>query len=210
MPYSVTDISNLALANLGQIALTDIEDQTPVGAYCRTHFYNVRDSVLQSHPWNFAMDRIELSRLSDEPLSGWAYYYQIPSTCLRVMQINDVYPWDCNGYYSIEGGKLATDWETVIIKYVKREEDTSLYPPLFIEALAVKLAEKLSIPLKGSEETRQALVAQYKRITGPDAMAADAFEGRPRPRLPYEESMLVRSRGWGSYANGNWGYFRTF
>lgn len=57
MPQSATDVSNLALALLGDEAiLTDVTtDTTKPGKLCRLFLDNTRRSLLRSFPWNFAV-----------------------------------------------------------------------------------------------------------------------------------------------------------
>lgn len=189
-----TSICNLALARLSETAVMSLDDETQAARYCKRFYAQTRDAVLQSHAWNFALARVLLTRLAEEPASGWAHQYALPVDCLRILQVNG-YEWhQRQGLFETEGRALLTDAEVANVRYIRQVTDATLFTPLFIEALAVKLASQLAQPLTGSRELPTQLLTEYERIIGPKARRLDAFEGKPKAKLPWVTSALVAAR----------------
>lgn len=176
----------------------DMEDASPQASYCKRFYDQTRDEVLQSSRWNFATKRAILSQLSEVPISEWAIQYQLPEDCLAVSQMNGFQYTEREGNFEVEGGRLLTNADSASIKYIGRVEDSNLFTPLFIEAFATKLAANLAVPLTNSNSTAEAMTAKFTRLTAPSARRADANEGRPKRKMPWVESDLVRSR-FGGY-----------
>lgn len=152
---SVVDVCNLALARLGESA-TVSSVQPPDGSVQAEHcaiFYPVaRDSVLQMHAWGFATRRARLARVETETF-GWAYAYALPSDCIAALSVT---PADARSgdrtqpfarEYGEQGLQIVTDCSDATLTYIARSEDPNKYPPLFVDALAFRLASDLAGPL---------------------------------------------------------------
>lgn len=189
-----TTICNLALAHIGEVQILNIDEESKEARTCKTFYDQTRDECLREHRWNFAMKRVELSRLVDKPLAKWLYQYQLPTDCLRVLEVNDFDEREPDVRFAIEGRALLTDEETANIRYIWRVNTASLFDPLFIEAFAVKLASKMAKPVTGNSTLKSDLLTEYNRITGPRAKHADAIEGKLKVRTALASSRLVRSR----------------
>jgi len=194
MASSETDICNLALAELGVSPVMSINDPSNEAIACKQFYAQTLDEALRSHPWNFATKREELSRLPQTPLFDWNYQYQLPSDFIRLRKLNATTAWMPAAFYAVEGRKLLTNWDTARIRYIARTTDANLFDPLFVEALSVKLAAKIAAPLTGSREKGTELIAKYEQIIAPLAARVDAGEDRPRKRMPYQDSDLVKAR----------------
>lgn len=169
--------------------------------FCGEFFEQTRDELIASHRWNFAATRATLSQISEPPLFGYCFQYALPSDCLRVVQLNGCDFWwgfgdddDNERVYVIEGKNLLTNQAEAQIRYLARITDCSLYPPLFIEALALKLAAVIAKPLTGSSDQAASLLQIFERVTLPRAIQTDAIEGKPRRKNLFEISRLVQSR----------------
>jgi|694.fasta_scaffold11784_2 hypothetical protein len=193
-----TSICNSALAKLGSGMIMSLTDDSKQAQFCSRFYDETRDEVLSSHRWNFAMRRATLSRLADAPEFEWAFAYQLPTDCLRVVQLNGAEPSEREGEFAVERNMLMTDADVAQVRYIARITDGSLYPPLFVEALATKLASKLAGPITGSRQLPAELLREYEVITGPKARMADVFEEQRRRKQPWVFSDLVRAR----YARG--------
>lgn len=194
MSATSTTICNLALGKLGAGTIIGLSESSPEARACNLHYPQTRDEVLRSHRWNFAIVRASLSRLSDAPAFGWAYQYQLPVECLRVLQVNGYEEDEEPDNWEVEGGKLLTDEDSVNAKYISQVTDANIYDPLFIEALSLKLAAKLCIPLTGSDSRASGFITEYERVTGPRARRTDAFENRDKRKPLWVTSDLVASR----------------
>lgn len=194
MATSETTICNLALGKLGSKRIMALDDDSPEARQCKLAYGATRDEVLRGHRWNFATRRANLSRLADAPLFGWAAQYALPSDCLRVLQLNGYEAYERPDLWEVEERVLLTDEETARVKYLARVTDATLFDALFVKALACKLAAEIAKALTGSGSIPGDLLTEYERITGPLARTADAMEGRPKRKLGWVESELVRSR----------------
>lgn len=197
---SDVEIANLALSRLGQNQIMSLDDASPAARFCKAFYSQTRDEVLQSNPWTFGTAYVTLSRLTSTPLLEWDYQYQLPSDCLRVIELNGVGTGDRPGYFVVQGQKLLTNETDAIIRYIQRVTDGALFTPLFVEALSCKLAARIAKPLTGDANAAGGLLTEYTRLTGPEARRIDAYVNHRHPRPPYVESDLVASRrGAGAY-----------
>ena len=188
-----TSICNAALAKLGCPLITSLSDGSKHAQFCSRFYASTRDEVLAAHRWNFAMKRATLTK-STAPAFEWKYSYTLPSDCLRVVQLNGYETTETRGEFSVEAGLLLADADTAQIRYVAQITTASLFPTLFIEALATKLAANLAGPLTGSQTMAGEFTKQYEAITGPRARMCDAFESVPKRKPAWSQSDLVASR----------------
>jgi len=84
-----TDISNLALGRVGAQRIMDINDAENKSArLCKLFFDDTVREVGRSGEWNCLKSRDTFGRLVTDPSFGWAYQYQLPVDCLRVIKVN--------------------------------------------------------------------------------------------------------------------------
>jgi hypothetical protein len=132
-------IANLALTRLGEETITAFTETTEAAIVMNLLYPIVRDEEIQAHPWVFAQARTQLSQDTTTPDFEWDYQYALPADYLG--SLNDsLYNPVLDGTFAIEGNKLLTNEETVYFKYTKRITDTTLFTPMFVEALYLKLA----------------------------------------------------------------------
>ena len=201
MPTSETHIANLALAHLGESPVQSLDESSAASRACLLHYAQCRDEVLRAHRWNFAQDRAQLTQLSTAPAFGWSFQYALPALCLRVVEFNDTEIGDViSETFIIEGRRLLTNSATAKIVFIQRITDVSLFDPLFTDALAVKLAIKLSEVIRGASGKVQELVSAYQNMLMPLARRTDANEGRRRKGTIAMNSPALRARfSGGSY-----------
>lgn len=170
---SVVDICNKALSLLSQEAIVSLEDNSPQAYACRTHWGPLRDEILRGHKWNCVAARAQLSRLVETPSFEYKYYYQLPSDCLF---LKEVVP---HQFYEVESGRVLCDSETLSIKYIKSETDTTQYDAQLSAAFSYLLAAELAYQMTSSASLGQGFLATGKEKLS-DAKASDAFEGKER------------------------------
>lgn len=186
---SDVQIANRALTKLGARRILSIDDDVKEARAINSMFDIVRDSELRAHPWNFAMTRASLPALVSAPAWGFLRQFQLPSDCLRVIQINEHY-WvpSLTDYrtrldvpYQIEGGKVLTDFQAPLkIRYVARISDTQSWDSCFVEAFASKLAYETCEEITQSNTKKQEAAADYKEAIR-SAKRMDAIENPPEP-----------------------------
>jgi len=175
-----TDVSicSNALRRLGDDPITSLIDDTERARLCNAFFGDSRDHILRSHPWNFAITRASLSKLTAKPSYGFAYMYSLPNNpyCLRVLEME--YP---DYVFKIEndatnGRVLLTDEDSARILYVARITNPSLYDSMFVDLLTAKLAVDLCYAVTGSTALQAQMDKAYQQKLS-EARSIDGQEG---------------------------------
>lgn len=213
MITSKVTLWNLAVTRLGHEQISEEEETTKAGRLCRLHWPIVRDSVLRSHPWNFAIRRATLARLSATPNHEFTYAYALPTDpyCLKVIRTS----FEADGYsstavYGYPGlvgyGALPIEYRiesidvsgspvrsilcnetSMKIEYIARIEDVAQYDDLFVDAVSAKMAAELAIPLTDNQAAAKTMMELYQMKMA-EARVNDAQEGSPRD--------VVNTDGW--------------
>lgn len=179
MASSETDIANMALMSLGIKKPIDnlLTDESNEARYCKRFYAPSRDAMLRSHPWNCAIHRKTITPLAATPDSDWDYQYQLPANphCLRVLQVGEAV--DQPIEWVVEERKLLCNESTIKLVYIKRITDTNEFDPLLVEAISLKMAIKMSMPLAGKSDIKDSLIKELELITLPLARTIDGQEG---------------------------------
>ncbi len=177
---SDVSIVNAALIKLGEGTIASLTEDSKAARLANSIYADIRDAVLQAHPWNFALARASLSASSTAPSWGYDAAFPLPETptkCLRVLRVKDDEYQDVE--WKVEGREILTDESAPLyILYVKQATDPGQYTPLFVECLAARLAAELAEPLKQSSSMTEAMRQLYERKLA-EARTADAQEGTP-------------------------------
>lgn len=177
---SLTEIANLALAELSESALVAITDTSKAGNLCRRFIYTSVREVLTSGVFKCARGPAELARLATAPTFGWAYAYQLPADYLRIVSFNEVEAGEQpQELFEIQGKTLLTDEVSASIIYVQdltqANNDIDRLTPLVVKAVYMDLAAKLAWPLCESRSLKETL-EQSAEIALRKAKAVDARE----------------------------------
>ena len=175
---STVDICNLALDELGEAAITALDEGSPVANLCQRNFGPARDQVLRAHPWNFAVARRKLARLAAAPAFGFQYAYQRPTDWLRTLSVHASAGGTDNVPFRMEGDRFLTDAPDLYLRYVARIEDPNRYDPLFTDALAMRLAARLTKAITQSTGEKERIEALYRDALR-KARAVDGVEDFP-------------------------------
>lgn len=199
---SVVDIANLALAHLGDEA-TVSSISPPEGSAQAEHverFYPIaRDTLLQSHPWAFALTTQPLAEL--RTVSDTARHYAFPAKALQIIDVQDAQgrsvAFDCVSEVSVEAGRqpvIVTNAPSARAQYVALIEDPTQFSALFVTALTWQLAAYLAGPLIKGDAGR----AEAKRCMQMAAMwlneAKRADANQSRIALPHAVPDWIKAR----------------
>jgi len=196
---SQVEIANRALTKIGESRITSLADNVEAARTINQMWDTVRDAELRSHNWNFSIARVSLAALITVPAFRYAYEFELPSLCLKVIQVGEYYPGpSMSNYrnapeapYQIEGRKILTDYPAPLyVRYVASIDDTGLWDSSFTEAFASRLAAEACERITQSNTKKQTAEADYKRAIS-DALRADAIENPPDP-LPDDSWVLSR------------------
>lgn len=203
---SEVDIASAALRLIGDQPITDMNDNSDRGRLCNTLYKTTRDSVLRSHPWNFAVTRATLAdatvssvvngvTITSFPAFEFQHAYALPNDpyCLRVLYTNFDILNNFSWHWKVEGRFLVTDWvpstgNQVAVKYIYRNEDVTHYDPLFTNVLIVRFAATLAVPLKGSQSLADRYFQLYAALLQ-EARSMNGMEGS-------SDSMLDNDLVW--------------
>ena len=175
---SSTEICNIALAHLGQEAITSLDAQNDTARKCKSFYVPYRNLLLESHNWIFATRFDELVLIDGLLDEKYEYVYAMPSNCLKIRKITttDKKPVQYRIYSNNGNQVIATDIDGAIVEYTYKEENTSFYSASFIIALAYSLAAVLALPLTG-DNTKFATMTTLSRGAVDQAELMDAQQG---------------------------------
>jgi hypothetical protein len=166
-------IANVALTGLGAARISSLGEDSENARRLNAIFDYCLDDLLREHPWNFSIKRLKLEQLVEKPLFGYDYIFQLPTACLRVIEVNDgSYVRDD---FKIEDRKLLCDLDTVYIKCILRIEDTNQYSSQFCFVLASRLAAEIAYAVTNNKATAEMAYQIYQQRLQA-AKAADAQE----------------------------------
>jgi len=191
MSASVVQICNIALLKFGSTTITELGPETKESRACQVFYPLMRDELIYSHPWNFAMARADISaQVAPVPAFGFDYAYTLPTDCLRVWELIGDSEW------AVESGQLLTNQDTEIyIRYIRRVEESGRFTPSFVSCFGTYLGAELSAKLAGDKSMRQALLQELHEIQLPAAYSLNAMEGN-RPKHKDEQSMDNGNYSW--------------
>lgn len=194
---SEVDVCNRALQKLGAKRIVSLTEDSPNARDCNAVYSTLRRSELRKNVWNFARKRATLAPDATAPAFGFSQQFTLPADFLRLTQNNKG---DVAGTgrrtsfgqptvdYQIEGKKLLTNEGTVVrLLYVADISDPNLFDPLFVEALASKIAEELAEKITQSNTKRQLATQAYKDAVA-EAKRANAIENQPV--IPAEDTWV--------------------
>ena len=171
---SEVEICNLALTELGDFAnkISALGEDGIEGETCEILYPQVRDAMIESHVWNFALGRSSLSKLSEGPPFEYANQFQLPGDILRAVAI-----WNTDEFWEIEGDMLLTDEGSINLKYIRKITDTGLFPALFTTALYLELAVRMHKTITGANPP--AVLIRKAEKAFKEAKRRDGQEGTP-------------------------------
>jgi len=171
---SKVDICNLALQNIGAKSITTLTDGTVEATECNLRYDTVRRSILELHPWNFAIKRAALNKLSTSPAFGADNQFGLPSDLVRMFATEEQTDFinfgsNFNGYLTISNQtsfsradeyklEIAPTGEKVLLSddaakniiYVFDQEDVAKFAPMFVELLAKALGAAIAYKVTNS------------------------------------------------------------
>jgi hypothetical protein len=186
---SQVDIANDAIILLGGATINAITDQTNQARAINAVWNLERDNELRSHRWKFSITRASLPALSSVPASGpYTQQFQLPSNCLRVLEVGDSWPGiDLSDYrsgpttddYQVEGQMVLCNLPAPLsIRYVQQITDPGLFDACFSKAFAAKLAFTCCLRITESDARKRDCAMAYKQALL-DGIRANAMEGPP-------------------------------
>ena len=196
---SIVQICNIALSRIGQNQGIDSLDESSVAAsLCSLHYPVCVQQVLADGDWPFAEARVVLAS-SGTPPTNWEYIYAYPNDCLKARRIAvpgmEVVPLQQRIPFKVintgASKAIVANWPEAELVYTADVTDTSLFPALFVSALAWRLAAELAMGLQARPENYKAALNNYRaEISNAQAVAYEESEEGEMP-----DSEFIRARG---------------
>jgi len=186
---SSVEIANSALTKMGETRIMSLTDNVKAAREINAVFTLRRDALLRAYNWNFAMKRDQLPALSDAPSWGYTYQYQLPSDCLRVVQVSEFYVIPgLTDYiagadaepFRIAGQTIETDFSAPLkVRYIRRVTNSGEFDVLFNELFACDLAVNTCESITQSTSKKESLKQDMKEALT-QAIRANAIELPPQ------------------------------
>jgi len=177
---SPVDICNMALTLIGKPPINALSEARAEAVACRMVYDPMRRMLLQSSAWTFSLRRLALARLSDNGFSArWDYAYARPADALTILRVMhpELAPVAAlmTPSFEVREQRIYTNQPDAVCDYVFDLADASRFSPLFVEALAHRVAERLARNLTRSGRLAQEM-DEAARMALSRAVTADAAQ----------------------------------
>jgi hypothetical protein len=186
-----TGIANLALSNLGEARIQSLTDNNGRARACNARIDGVISTILRMHVWNSALERVQLTNIGS-PVFGWNYVYQLPSDCIKVVEVNPV------SKYQVEKKNILSNENKLYLLYVAQPTDINNLDVLLAEAIAMKLAVEIAETLTSKANLKNEMMQKFV-IALQEARGANSKDRTPERRE--ESSYLNAKRGFYSHTH---------
>ena len=187
MALSSIELCSSALIKIGANGISSFEDGTAEARIAASLYPLIRDGLLCVHPWTFATAKVELVRLAQEPITDFAYAFELPADFLRAISAGAGRGRGL--HYQIINRQLHTNADEVTLTYLflPSEED---FPAHFAPVLVTRLAAEFCIPLTENTSRADSLHNQAQQELRL-ARLIDSQQDTP-PRV--EDFTLIKAR----------------
>lgn len=147
MITSEKDICNMALDYCNCRNITSMDEETKESKKCSAWYDNVRKALLMNMNATFSIKRATLAETTNyEKVYGYDRAFALPSDLLQVLNLGNPL---ADEYYQIEGDYFFTNSHEkhISIRYIADVKDVTKYDAEFCDLLALRLAEKICLPL---------------------------------------------------------------
>lgn len=195
------DICNIALLRIGHSMITAFDGLSDASKACELLYPQLRDAVLEAHPFRSHIKRARLARLADVPLpgdgEGFLHQFALPSDYGHLVDTDA--PW---GLYRLERGQhggmvLLAPCDTVHIVYAAQGDLAARYFALFRETVAFRLAADLALALTGKEALMRSHQQRSDQMEYKAALTNEREEGL-KTLTPVSSYTRVRGHGSGN------------
>jgi hypothetical protein len=158
-----------ALILLGATPLSSFSDGTDAAQICDRLYDDLKDSIVASYPWSWSFKKVQLARLTEEPVNEWKYFYQLPGD--RLSGVRAVFNSSATGIAPIQrgwellGDKLMSSQEQIWIDYQFSPGESAL-PTYFVQLLKYAMAAEIAETV--TDQLTKAEYFERKAFGGPD------------------------------------------
>jgi hypothetical protein len=191
---SKVELANMALDALAVDRIASLTEASTPARLVQRRIDGAIEAVLELSDWSFARAIVALAEVTNDDWNQrYERKYDLPSDVLAVIRIvpeidiPNTPPID----FELANGALYTSFPEVRIQYTRRAMDPAAWPRNFTEAVALKLAMDVAMPLTRKRQNfldmRGLFEAQLER--------AIEFDAAQEPRFWSHQSEYLRQRG---------------
>jgi len=144
---------------------------------CEAFWNAARRSILALYDWRWIAADASLTA-SATKVNG-AYYHAAVTGMLRVINVKSATGTPLT--YEVVAGRIRTDAQTVVVRYILDDEDPRNWPPLIQDAVTNELASRIAVPITGNQEIALLLREQAMSLA---AEAAAQYADNPPAQRP--------------------------
>jgi len=184
---SKTDISNIALYELGLDPITSLTDGTDIANACNALYEETAKEVMTEGAFSSTIKRATLNQTTTTPNFEYSYEFQLPTDpkCLRVLNANT------NIEYMVEGDKLVTDNSTIKVRYISHLTNSGDYDEMLKQAITAKLKYRLAKAFNAVNANESKLLYEQYLLIQRKSLAIDGKQGTSR-QLKSEDFTRIR------------------
>lgn len=186
--YTDIGLCSQALLKLGASPLSSFDDGTAETEVAASLYPLLRDALLSSYPWSFAVRHTSLPRLAEAPLVDYSCAYQLPPDLLRIISAGT----GTRGQgleYRVKGNTLHTNAAQVNLTYIFRPLENE-FPPFFADALVARLSAEFCLPLTESTSRAELLA----KVAGDEINRARLIDSQQDTPRKFEDFTLIGAR----------------
>ena len=179
---SVVAICNAGLRKVGASTITSLNQGVKNANFCNDRYADLRDALLEMHPWNFAIKRKKLAKTSTVPAIKFDNTYAVPADFVRAVQVHDSDEGEGIVDHKVEGNTIVCSADQVWLIYISLITDPNSMSPLFRECISASLAVEAATALVESRTLREQMLLEFEKALR-RARSADS-QGDMPDRLP--------------------------
>jgi len=182
------DICSNALMLLGHKPIASFDEEGTGAQVSKAFYESSYRAKLGGYTWNFAKQKVLLTKMNEEPLNQWKYMYQLPTDHIRTIT---VFP---HSDYTIVKDKVYSDTDNLEMDFIYRV-DESFMTALFREAFEIYLAGKFAVSVTENVTAADAWMKQSDRAF----KSAKTVDAQEKPNRGSVEAAAIpyRLRGGG-------------
>lgn len=192
---NAVSICNRALCLVGGTRMiSSLLEASTEAALCSSVYGAALRSMLAEHPWLWCRAADALPPEAEVKVPGFKYAYGFPASCIYLHRVfNEETESGLFRQFTVGGKRMIfTDLYQAYAEYTKLPAE-DIFPPLFAEALAWRIAMELSVALSGGNINKREHLANFYREVVGNAAAADANESMEAARVWGDEYLKARS-----------------
>jgi len=193
MAASEISICSNALLLLGGQTISSFDDNTDRARLCSNLYPMVRNYLLRGHPWNCAIKRVALAPDVETPAFDWDYQFTLPGDFMRVLSVGEH---GCEVPFKIETGKLLSNDNPALLRYVWRNEDPATWDDMLIWGCTQAMKGAMAYPITQSTSLEELV----EKICEGVLKRARAVDGQDDTPETLGDSPLLESR----FTGGGW------